>query len=438
MITEKELIIAGAGASGLMSGIMAAKQGCSCLFLEHEAFAGKKLLATGNGRCNFTNENQDISFYHSNNPDFVKKVLSSFTKSGLLLFFKELGIKTWEKDGYYYPYSGQASTVKDILVLENQRLGNVFSFNEHVSEIYIEEENRIRIKTEKNEYRCRCLIIAAGAKAQKGLGSDGSFAEILKKLGYELSPFFPALVPLIWDFPYSGMLAGIRAKGKIILMSDKSPVAEDCGELQFTDYGISGIPVFQVSRYFSLHKNGNISAVIDFFPNTDADELTAELLADMERYNGEKCTIGDMVRLLHGFGNEKLILTFILKYLSDINMAKKHEGKLRGSKLIKSIMESPDIFTWDLNSLSKSLSKDLKEMKAGITGTRGFDFAQVCTGGIELSQISSETMESKKHKGIYITGELLNVDACCGGYNLQWAFSTGYIAGKAAGKNAKN
>lgn len=438
MRTENKLIIIGAGASGLMSGIMAGRNGSPCLFLEHEPFAGKKLLATGNGRCNFTNEDQNISFYNTKEHEFVKTILSLFSKSRLIAFFKQLGIRVSSKDGYYYPYTGQASAIRNMLVLENERLGNTFLFNEHVKEISYEGEKKIRIITENNEYRCEKLIIAAGAMAQKNLGSDGSLAPILKGLGYEMVPFLPALVPLLWDHPYSAMLAGIRARGEIILTSGGIPAAAAKGELQFTDYGISGIPVFQVSRIFSLHKNDDVRALIDFIPETYEEDLLAELRSHLERYNMGKCRICDMVRLLSGFGNEKLILVFIVKYLYENKMLERYNEKSKADKLIKIFMESPRVFTWNLNSLSESLVKDFKELNAKITGTRGFDFAQVCHGGVEFSQIIPETMESKRHKGIYITGELLNMDACCGGYNLQWAFSTGYLAGKAAGENAED
>lgn len=434
MTVEKELIIAGAGASGLMAGIMAGRNGLPCLFLEHEEAAGKKLLATGNGRCNFTNEDQKISFYNTKNQDFVKKVFSVFSKDMLVSFFREIGIRTFSRDGYYYPHSGQASTIRNLLVLENERLGNTFSFNEHIKGISIEGEDGIYIKTENNEYRCQKLIVAAGARAQEKLGSDGSLAGILEGLGYEFSPFTPALVPLLWDCPYSNLLSGIRAKGEIFLFSDEIPFAASLGELQFTDYGISGIPVFQVSRFFTPDKN--IRAVIDFFPNDEEEELYSELLSQTERYGEKAYTVGDMVRLLQGFGNDKLMLTLVVKYLNDMKLIKEHNAKQKGSRLIKEYMGQS--FKWDLDALSKSLAKSLKEFEAGVTGTRGFDYAQVCAGGIELSQLSPETMESKMHKGLYITGEILDVDGCCGGYNLQWAFSTGYVAGKAAGLSAKN
>lgn len=422
---NEKIIIAGAGASGLMAGIAAARQGCSCLFLEHKEEAGKKILATGNGRCNFTNENQDMRNYNSDSPEFVKKVLNGFSKDCLIGLFKEIGMEIWEREEYYYPYSGQASTVRDLLILENKRLGNRFLFNEHVEEIHI--KNGFYVKTEHGRYMCENLIVSVGGKAQGKLGSDGSLLEQLKSIGIEFAPMHPALVPLYWDCPYSKRLAGIRSKGKISLLINNEPVAWDIGELQFTDYGISGIPTFNVSRYYSLNENKRVEAVLDFFPYTDRKELQKQLFKQMEKNRdillkwekqdspgqGNDDIRDGLALVLHGFLNEKLLRI-----------------------LIEMCLEKASIINPDFNNLAESLAGFLKEFRAGIKKTRGFDFAQVCTGGALLSQFNPDTLEALKLKGLYITGELLDVDGRCGGYNLQWAFSTGYLAGKAAGKNA--
>ncbi len=404
----KKIGIIGGGASGLAAAITAAKQKDTEVYiLEHKEQAGKKLLSTGNGRCNLTNEKMDSSFFRSSEIKCVEAVLEQFGYEDAIHFFEELGLMMRKRNGYIYPRCEQAAVVRELLVREAERLGVKIYTGVHVTEVFPGRKG-FKISAGQETFSADRVILACGGCAAKVLGSDGSGYRIAKSLGHSLVPVVPALVQLkIGDNPLKAA-AGVRTEASVSAYVDGNNVASDTGELQITDYGISGIPVFQISRYIgkALYKKQKAKAVIDFLPSMEEAEFAKYL---MKRLSGrEKMKAADF---LAGIFNSKL--TGCLLSLSGI-ITKRRAWELK----------EEDIWRF---------TRQCKHTVLSIQDTRGFDNAQVCAGGVSLQEIDWRTMESCYVKGLYITGELLDADGMCGGYNLQWAWASGALAGRAAG-----
>ena len=271
-----------------------------------------------------------------------------------------------------------------------------------------DKERIFSVQTDKGLYEFDRLILACGSKASPNTGSDGSGYHLAKSLGLNLTPIVPALVPLTSSWKGFKVLSGVRVKGKIDLLLEGKLIASDEGELQLTDYGISGIPVFQVSRYAAyacLEKGINLEARLDFFPEYSFNELLSLFHRQTISCGHIRC--GDF---LSGLLPEKL-----------------------GRALLKLSKIDYEMAAEDLdNRKLRLLSQNAKSFCVPITGTLGFDRAQICAGGVQVSELSSKTMECKRIPGLYIVGELVDVDGVCGGYNLQFAWSSGSLAGKAA------
>jgi predicted Rossmann fold flavoprotein len=400
-----DVIIIGGGASGLMAAIHAARLNHKVLILEHKDKIGKKILATGNGKCNYTNYSQLPECYRSSgNNDFIDRVLQTFDAMTTINFFKQLGIYPKEKKGYVYPNSEQASSVVEVLRMELQRLKVKILCDVHVEHIR-KDKNHFLINTNKGNHTAEKIILAAGGCASPNLGSDGSGFQIAKELGHHIIKPVPALVQLQSKEKYFKTIAGVRTDAHIELYVNGSMVAKEKGELLIAAYGVSGIPILQVSRYASraLNDKKNVYLVIDFLPMVSYDD-TLTLIYDRIKENPHKNIEENLIGLFHNK----------LAYV-----------------MIKEVGLSPELAS---NSLTKkqiiSLVQQIKSWRVSITDTNPFDQAQVSAGGVDTSEINPDTMESKIVKGLYLTGELIDVDGTCGGYNLQWAWSTGAIAGK--------
>lgn len=408
MSRQFDIIIVGAGASGLMAGIHAARAGAHVLILEHMDKAAKKILVTGNGKCNFTNEKQGIAYYHGKNPAFVLPALRQFGVSETLQFFEELGIypkKKW--DAYYYPASGQASSIAQSLLLECKRLNVRIACNIGIREIK-QTAKGFSFHTKQGDFFSNCCIIATGGKAAKKTGSDGSGFLYIEKLGHKSTDIVPALVQLQGKQLFLKEIAGIRADGKVSIYIEKEKIAEDAGELQLTEFGISGIPTFQVSRYasFALSKGKHVFAMLDFLP-----ELTVEETRDLMRKRFLCFAEGkNAAQALLGLFPDKLNAVLLKEAQIPI---RKPAGECSPEDLAR-------------------LAGKAKALRIDVTGTKGFDYAQVSAGGVDTSEVNPMTMESRLAPGLYFAGEVLDVDGMCGGYNLQWAWSSGYVAGKEA------
>lgn len=394
---KKKVCIVGGGAAGMIAAIMAARNHAAVTILEHNEKIGKKLLATGNGRCNLTNEKQEKMCYHSEHPELLWDILQNFPFEQTLDFFGKIGIYPVSKNGYFYPSSMQASSVQEVLEMEARFLKVKIKCKEHVKEIKIsdtKENPRFSVVTETWQYPADAVILACGSQASEIDGADGSGYTLAKQLGLKVINPLPALVPLKGKGNYFSKWAGTRIYGKIFLQSQNEIVQTEEGELQLTDYGISGIPVFQLSGLAAklLQHQHSVTLMIDFLPDVTPKELEELLLK-----RKELCPYKTTKELCIGLFPKKLIEVLVDKKT-------------------------------DLSTLAEKIKKFSME----IVGTKPFSNAQVCQGGVSLEEISPKTMECKKIPGLYLAGELLDADGICGGYNLQWAWSSGACAGKEA------
>ncbi len=404
----KRVTVVGGGASGLVAAIAAARQGAEVTIIEHKSCVGKKLLSTGNGRCNLTNLSLTKECYHCSQQGFPMKVLNRFGVEDTLAFFGELGLMTKSKNGYVYPNSEQAAAVLDLLNLELERRHIRVLLNCEIEQPLQKVRGRFLARTSQGNISSDVLILAAGSQAAPVTGSDGSGYQLARNFGHRIFPPLPALVQLRCSGKYFKQLAGVRCEARVALYGKERLLASDTGEVQLTDYGISGIPTFQVSRFASrsLSEGKDVRAVLDFMPAMSRTDVKlflkhkAELLPDM------KCR-----DFLTGIFHKKLALVLI---------------KLAGIPTEQPAGRVTDT-SWE------QLLNRIKSFEATVTATNSFDQAQVCCGGADTREVVPETLESRLVPGLYLAGELLDVDGCCGGYNLQWAWSTGYLAGMDAG-----
>ncbi len=414
-----DIAVIGAGASGLMAAITAARSGASTIVLEHMPVAAKKIPATGNGKCNYTNKDQQLQNYYCEEPDFVQTVLTQFSYADTLAFFDALGIRPVQKNGTcIYPESGQASSVREALLAEIERLHipllvsvgirNIQkiknTFNNTFKNTFIDI---FRIESKEQAFFSRVCILATGGKAAPKTGSDGSGYLYAKKLGHTLRSPLPALVPLETERQQFPLPAGVRIYCKASLVVHETVLGIEQGELQITDYGISGIVIFQLSRLAAaaLAKNQRVHIVLDFKPDMSPEELYSYLRNRTQSiYHAHKT----ITQCLNGFLPDKLVKTVLQNAGLPVtaNCAACSKKQLR------------------------RLSQILKGYRIQVKNTKKFDAAQVTTGGIPISEINQETMESKIISGLYFCGEIIDVDGKCGGYNLQWAWSSGFVAGK--------
>lgn len=405
-----DVIVIGGGAAGCMAAISAGRLSKKVLIIEKNEKLEKKIYATGNGKCNFTNDFQEAKCYRSTHPKKAFDIINLFNKDRTLTLLKELGILSKNKNGYYYPYSEQASSVAEAFILELKVCGVKDVCGTFVKEVVRCTNNvpaRFLIETDKGEYYGHAVIISTGGMASPVHGSDGSGYKIAEGLGHKLISPLPALTQLKGKGVYQKTTAGVRIEGKGTLYIDNKKEAEEIGEFLFTSYGISGIPVLQMSRFASraLEEGKQVSISLDFFPDYDKKEFS-ELLIDKYIDENHK-TIEEV---LHCMINYKLAYAVLM------------ELKIHPEALAKNIS----------NNDIKRIAESLKRYIINIIGTNGFDNAQCSLGGVSLNEINEKTMESLIMSGVYFAGEILDVDGTCGGYNLQWAFTSGYIAGRAA------
>lgn len=410
---EKQGIIIGGGAAGLMAAITAAENGADVTILEHMPRVGKKILATGNGKCNMTNLHMTADCYRCGEPEVPMQVIGTFPVSDTIQFFRRLGILTTDRNGYVYPASGQAQTVLDALREKTDSLGIRTVCESKVYAIEKDKKGSFVVKSETGSYSGNFVILAAGSMAAKTTGSDGSGYELAKSLGHKVKKPLPALVQLKCNGDFFKGIAGVRTDVRVSLYTVgrngelEALLAADSGELQLTDYGISGIPVFQVSRYAAeaLDRRKRVMAVVDFMPDYTEEEVF-RILEEQRNYLYDR-KAGDF---LNGLFNKKLAALFMkaARIKPELDVAVVSNKKLG------------------------ELVEVIKEMTFEVTGTNSYDKAQICMGGVPLSEVDAATMESRLVPGLYFAGEILDVDGICGGYNLQWAWSSGYLAGVSA------
>lgn len=397
----KQVVIIGGGASGLTAAITAARNGKDVTIIEKNNKCGKKLLITGNGKCNFWNQDQNINHYHSSTPDILKNFITKERQNTVLNFFDSLGLVPKIKNGYYYPFSNQASSIQNILLQECQKL-NIQIINDVNVEEIIKKDCFI-INPNKENIKAKNIILATGSKAAPKTGSDGSGYDLAKKLGHSIIPPLPSLVQLKGNETYFKNWSGIRCDVIANLYIDNTFAKKELGEIQLTDYGVSGICIFNLSSKASIALNNHqkVTLKINFMPFTQNPKQYLKTL----NQNAYKKTISE---LLEGFLHYKLI-DIILK-----------KANIKRNIPLNTLSEN------ELNNLIKTLTEF--ELKINMTHT--LDHAQVCSGGVPLTEINSQTLESLKTKNLYFTGEIIDIDGDCGGYNLGWAWMSGIIAGK--------
>ena len=387
-----KVAVLGGGASGIMAALAAAKYGAEVTLVEKNHRIGKKLLMTGNGRCNFTNINLKAEDYNS---AFVCDAINGFAPAETIAFFREIGvISMTENGGRVYPASGQASAVLEVLLLELERRKVRVICDFDITEIS-KTDTGFEIVSKSGEKICADkVIVSLGGKAAPHTGSDGSGYRLLERLGHSLTPISCALVQIKTD----RSIKGVRAKANVMLRD----ITEN-GEVQFTEYGLSGIPVFNISRYA---KSGDI-ITLDLMPDYSEKEL-------FEYFKTRRTQ--KMETYLVGIINKQLG-QMLLKECG-IGKLSRNSGELKEFEIEKIV-------------------KTIKNWRFTVTGKMPWENAQVTKGGIRLLEVNSKTMESKLVKGCYITGEMLDIDAPCGGFNLQWAWSSGFLAGKSASKDGE-
>lgn len=403
--------IIGAGASGLVCAITAAREGICPVLLEHMPEPAKKILATGNGRCNYTNAVMDLENYYCVDPAFVSAVLEQFSCQDTFSFFEDLGIRPIQKNGTcIYPESGQASAVRNALLLEVRRLQIPILMPVGIRAVQKSGSGSgFEILMKEGTVKSRTCVLAAGGKAAKKTGSDGSGYVYARQLGHTIVTPLPALSALTVDDNRWKLPSGIRISCKASLYIDQKCAACEQGELQITDYGISGIVIFQFSRIAARALAGRkqVEVILDFKPDMEMEKLVCFLQNRFQSIYHVHKTLGEC---LSGFLPDKLIPVILKR--SKANMEQK--CKLCNFNQIKRI------------------AAQLKHYTVTITGTKDFSSAQATAGGVAVGEIAAGTMESKMVSGLYFAGEIVDVDAKCGGYNLQWAWSSGYAAGHAA------
>lgn len=402
----KKVGIIGAGASGLVCAIQAVSKDVSVVLFDKNSIVGKKLLATGNGRCNYWNCDQNLEHYHTSNPELLSNIITSRVQKEVLDFFDSLGVVPSIRDGYYYPYSNQASSIRDLLESYAKNVGVEFALDTEVLDVYKEDGKFVVVLKDGREY-FDDLVIATGSKASPKTGSTGDGYFLAEKFGHSIIPVCPALVQVVTEGDFLKDWSGVRALCTVSLYQDDRFIKKESGEIQLTDYGVSGICIFNLSRYISrgILEKHQFRLALNFLPFLDGK--SKDEIFSWFTFRGN--TLGDyrLIEFLEGILPYKLLFV-ILK---------------RCGISLKS--------TWNSLSVNEKecLIHMILEFSLVVIGTKDFSSSQVCSGGVPLTEVSS-SLESKKVKNLYFIGEVLDVDGDCGGYNLGFGFMTGMIVGR--------
>ena len=391
----------------MMAALTAAKEGAQVTILEGGERVGKKILATGNGKCNLGNLQLSSEDYYGSSGEWITECLDKFGTKDSLQFWKELGMQIKDKNGYLYPLSEQASTVLDVLRIQ-LKICKVEVITEcKVTQIHPGVPTAgFEVVASGEKYFFDRLIMACGGKAAPKTGSDGSGYRLAEKLGHHIIPVVPALVQLTCRENYWKAISGVRVDGEVKVYSRGKCIASERGEIQLTDYGISGIPVFQLSRKvnYLLREQQEVKVILDLLPDYDV-VFYEKLQLEREKLKKGRTVEEFFTGLLH-----KKLLTLFVK-MAGLKQAEPAE--YAGKQAIEEVYAR------------------CKEWEIYVNGSKSFDSAQVCAGGVDTSQVCTD-MQSKLIPNLYFAGEILDVDGRCGGYNLHWAWCSGYLAGKSA------
>lgn len=388
----KNVVIVGGGASGMLCALkLAESKQFNVTLLERGERVGRKLSATGNGQGNISNVRFGAEHYFTDERVKLEKILNAFNNAALVSYFTSLG-GLFESDdkGRIYPASRQASAVTDLLRFALERTGVKVITDCTAHKIWVKNEKFVIVSEKEETFFADVAVLACGGKAAKNFGTDGSGYGLASALGHSVSPLYPALVQLKTDTKYIKNLKGIRADCLMRAYDGEKEIAHARGDVIFTDYGVSGNAAFQLSSYLTDAKRPHIS--VEFLPN-ESEEKLSELLQNKLRFCTEDGVFGCIL-------NNQI-----------------------GRAVVKRVRDETGYFS------PKDGAHAVKNFNLSVVGTLGFDYAQVTRGGIPMSEINAN-LESKKQKNLYLCGEILNVDGECGGYNLQWAFSSGAAVAK--------
>lgn len=404
-----QIAVIGGGAAGMMAAIQAAGAGAAVTVYEKNDRVGKKILSTGNGRCNFSNERMGAGFYHGSGVALLDGVFSGFGVVQTKDFFTSLGMRIKERDGYLYPASDQASTVLDLLRYELERRQVAVHTGEAVRMLSFDKNrNKFLVGWQGKDTCYDAVILCCGGQAAPYTGSDGSGFRLAERFGHRTVRPVPALAALCCKEPFYKQVAGVRCDAELILLADGKEAGRERGELQLTDYGLSGIPAFQLCRTaaYALLEKKAVTVRVSFLPDFDEASCASFFRERLMRHGADEMDV-----FLTGIVNKK-INTLLLKLAG-----------IGGTRMASQVPEE---------ALAR-LRKLYLGMETEIAGTNGFDKAQVCAGGVDCREVTADLM-SKKQPGLYFAGEILDIDGLCGGYNLQWAWSSGTVAGRAAAR----
>ena len=385
--------IIGGGASGLMAAICSKNKNNEVIILDSNSDVAKKIMITGSGKCNFWNADQDLKHFYSNNNSLIKELISESDEKEIFKIFDNMGLVYKEKNGYYYPYSNQAITLKNMFLYEINRL-NIKIKNNYLVKNIEYKNNKFIINNEETFDK---LILATGSKSYPKTGSTGFGYDILSKLGHHIYEPLPSLTNLHGNASFLKKWDGVRTDAKVSLYVDGKLFKEEIGEIQLTSYGISGICVYNISGLASIYlkQNKDVKVLINFLPFVDDAN---KYLEDETKKTGK-----NIYDLIEGILNYKLLNVLI-------NIKK--------------------TYTFLNDKDKKEIINNLTKFEFKVTSTGDFNESQVCINGVSLNDINTKTMESKIIPNLYIIGELLDITGDCGGYNLGIAFRTGMRAGR--------
>lgn len=399
----KQVIIVGGGASGMMAALTAsAAPDTQVTLLERQSRVGRKLLSTGNGRCNLTNLHAAPSHYHGEHPDFAAPALFAFGVEDTLSFFRSLGLVTAaEDDGKVYPYSNSANSVLDVLRFAIEAQGVQIVSGVSVEKIKC-KDRRFSLLAGGEVFAADCVIVACGGAAGSKLGGVMDGYQLLKSLGHHRTALYPALVQIKTDPQYPRSLKGVKAEAHIAVFSGDTLLAENQGEILFTEYGVSGPAVFEISRYASMGGDG-LTVELDLWPALSEADVRAWLAERQARLPQL-----EIAQLFTGALHNRL-------------------GQVVGR--FASLPVGGTVGQLSPRDLAAA-ARGCKHFLLPVTGTCGFDSAQVTAGGMRTEEFDPQTMQSRLVPGLYACGEVLDIDGDCGGFNLQWAWSSGHLAGQ--------
>ena len=394
--------IIGGGASGMIAALSACRNTENRVILfERQSRLGRKLMATGNGRCNLSNRAASAAHYHGRDPEFVVPCLERFGVEDTLAFFRELGLVTvTEPDGKIYPFSDQANSVSDVLRLALEASAAELRLGCEIRELRAEDGGFTAV-WDGGEERLDRVIVAAGGLAGHQLGGSEAGYELLKALGHRCTKLYPSLVQLRTDPTWVRSCKGVRAQAAATLLQGENVLAQETGEVQFTDFGVSGPCIFSLARACA-GRRGMLAVVLDLCPCLDEREIIDHLTARRERFP-ELTLENYLTGLLHN----RLGRTVL------------RERKLALTQTAASLTK---------NDIAR-IAAGIKAFRIDVLGPMDLSQAPVTAGGMTTDEFDPVTLESRLVPGLYATGEVLDIDGDCGGFNLQWAWSSGYTAG---------